>query len=109
MSNQKFRERKQAVTMTEIARLAGVSQSTVSRVLNGSTKVAPDKQASVLAVMEELNYRPNLAAQVLVSGKTSTIGVMTRHLGSPFYSEMLRGVATGLQGSGYYPVIGLGG
>src|SRR5690349_14145005 len=85
MTSQKPQGRKAAITMEEIARMAGVSQSTVSRVLNGTVPVAPEKQAAVLAVMEQLNYRPNLAAQGLVSGKTSTIGVMTRHLGSPFY------------------------
>jgi LacI family transcriptional regulator len=107
--NNKSKERKQPVTMYEIARLAGVSQSTVSRVLNGKIPVAPEKQAAVLAVMEQLNYRPNLAAQGLVSGRTSSIGILTRHLGSPFYGEMLRGIAQGLQGSSYHPVIGLGG
>ncbi len=101
-------ERKQSITMYEIARLAGVSQSTVSRVLNGNTPVAPDKQAAVLEVVERLNYRPNLAAQGLVSGKTSEIGVMTRHLGSPFFVEILRGIARGLESSKYHLAFGVG-
>src|SRR5438132_7413744 len=105
----KQKDRKQAVTMYEIARLAGVSQSTVSRVLNGKTPVAPDKQAAVLEVMERLNYHPNTAAQELVSGRTSTIGILTRDLGSPFFGEMLSGTAKGMQDSNYYPVIGFGG
>ncbi len=101
-------KRKQSVTMHEIARLAGVSQSTVSRVFNGNRSVAPEKQAAVLEVMERLNYRPNLTAQGLVSGKTSTIGVLTRHLGSPFFGEILRGIGHTIQHSSYHPVIGLG-
>ena len=94
--------------MTEIARLAGVSQSTVSRVLNGNTPVAPEKQAAVLEVMGRLNYRPNMAAQGLVSGRSLQIGVLTRHLGSPFFIEILRGVAQAMEGTSYHPVIGLG-
>jgi LacI family transcriptional regulator len=94
--------------MSEIARLAGVSQSTVSRVMSGTTPVAPEKQAAVLEVIERLNFRPNLAAQGLVNGKTFQIGVLTRHLGSPFFGEMLRGMSKAMEGSSYHPVIGLG-
>src|SRR5262249_54030647 len=101
-------KRKQSVTMYEIARQAGVSQSTVSRVFNGNAAVAPEKQAAVLEAMERLNYRPNLTAQGLVSGKTFTVGILTRHLGSPFFGEILRGIGHGLQDSSYNPVIGLG-
>jgi LacI family transcriptional regulator len=104
-----IKDRKASITMYEIARLAGVSQSTVSRVLNGSAVVASDKRDAVLRVMEELNYRPNAAAQELVSGKTYTIGVLTRHLGSPYFGEILRGIAQGIQSSSYYPIIALGG
>jgi LacI family transcriptional regulator len=100
--------RRQAITMSEIARLANVSQSTVSRVLNGSTPVAPDKHAAVMSVISQLNYRPNVVAQGLVNGRTSTIGILTRELGSPFYGELMRGIATALQGTPYHPVIGLG-
>lgn len=108
MPSQKSKERKPSLTMYEIARLAGVSQSTVSRVLSGNTRVAPDKLAAVLEVIERLNFRPNLSAQGLVSGRTFQIGVLTRHLGSPFFGEMLRGMAKGMEGSSYHPVIGLG-
>src|SRR6266700_5009434 len=108
MSSQKSGNRKPNITMSEIARLAGVSQSTVLRVLSGTTPVAPDKQAQVLEVIERLNFRPNLAAQGLVNGKTFQIGVLTRHLGSPFFSEMLRGMSRAMEGTNYHPVIGLG-
>jgi LacI family transcriptional regulator len=102
------KDRKQAITMHEIARRAGVSQSTVSRVLNGSPTVDPAMQAAVLKVMEEVNYRPNISAQGLVRGKTRSIGILTRHLGSPFFGEVLRGTVEGINGSGYSPVIALG-
>ncbi len=108
MKDNKLRDRKQSITMYEIAQLAGVSQSTVSRVLNGNTPVAPEKYAAVMEVIERMNYQPNTAAQGLVKGKTSTIGILTRSMGSPFYGELLRGIADGLRKSSYHPVIGLG-
>ncbi len=105
----KNKDRKSVPTMYEIARLAGVSQSTVSRVLNGNVAVAPEKYAAVMEVVERLNYRPNIAAKGLAHGKTLTIGILARMLGSPFHGELLRGIEAGLHGSGYYPVIALGG
>ncbi|HLY28255.1 MAG TPA: LacI family DNA-binding transcriptional regulator [Aggregatilineales bacterium] len=94
--------------MSEIAQLAGVSQATVSRVLSGTTPVAPDKQAAVLEVIERHNFRPNVAAQGLVYGKTFQVGVLTRHLGSPFFGEMLHGIARAMEETNYHPVISLG-
>src|SRR5215831_3780609 len=108
MSPQKSKQRKPPLTMSEIARLAGVSQSTVSRVLSGTTPVAPEKQAAVLEVIERHNFRPNISARGLVNGKTFQIGVLTRHLGSPFFSEMLHGIARALEETNYHPVISLG-
>src|SRR5258707_5207483 len=83
MSSKKLRGRKPNITMSEIAQMAGVSQSTVSRVLTGTTPVAPDKQAAVLEVIERLNFHPNVSAQSLVHGRTFQIGDLTRHPGSP--------------------------
>ncbi len=100
--------KKQVSTMREIARLAGVSQSTVSRVLNRNPSVDPELQAIVLKIMEEVNYRPNVSAQGLVSGKTRSIGLLTRSLGSPFFGEILRGATTELMAAGYSPIIALG-
>src|SRR4051812_30370028 len=100
--------KKQAVTILDIARLAGVSPSTVSRILNGTVAVAPDKTAAVMKVVEQLNYKPNIVAQGLVRGTSSTIGVLIQHLGSPFYGEMLRGVEQALIGSNYSAVFASG-
>ncbi|HEX5692737.1 MAG TPA: substrate-binding domain-containing protein [Roseiflexaceae bacterium] len=90
-----------SITIHDIARAAGVSPSTVSRVLNSTTPVAEDKRAAVLAAIDELNYRPNAAAQGLASGRSMTIGVVTQSVGSPFYTAILRGIEQGLQTSGY--------
>jgi LacI family transcriptional regulator len=96
------------VTIHDIAREAGVSPSTVSRVLNGTVPVASSKRDAVLAVVEKLNYRPNVIAQGLARGRTAAIGVVTQSVASPFYGEILRGVEQGLLGSGYHSVFASG-
>jgi DNA-binding LacI/PurR family transcriptional regulator len=63
--------------MYDVAKVAGVSHQTVSRVLNGSEKVRPATRDRVLAAMRELDYRPNLSARQLVTGKSMTLGVVT--------------------------------
>ncbi len=63
--------------MTDVARLAGVSHQTVSRVLNGHPNVSPRTRAGVLAAIRELDYRPNAAARTLVTGRTNVLGVIS--------------------------------
>lgn len=92
------------ITIYEIARRAGVSPSTVSRVLNGTAPVAAGKRDAVLAVVESLHYRPNLAAQGLARGHFRTIGVFTQDILSAFYGQVLKGIELGLSDTPYYPV-----
>ncbi|MEX1058617.1 MAG: substrate-binding domain-containing protein [Natronospirillum sp.] len=75
-----------------VAKAAGVSVSTVSRVVNGSAKVAPDKKALVESAMADLGYRPNSLARALVSQRSNCIGLMVGELGSPFFAQMMAGV-----------------
>jgi DNA-binding LacI/PurR family transcriptional regulator len=63
--------------MADVARLAGVSHQTVSRVLNGHPNVSPATKANVLAAIRDLGYRPNTAARALVTGKTNVLGVIS--------------------------------
>jgi DNA-binding LacI/PurR family transcriptional regulator len=63
--------------MTDVARLAGVSHQTVSRVLHDSPNVRGDTRERVLAAIQELDYRPNSVARALVTGRTRTLGVVT--------------------------------
>lgn len=95
-------------TIHDIARAANVSPSTVSRVLTGSTPVAPDKRAAVLAAVETLNFRPNIVARGLARGKSMAIGVLTQSMVSLFYGELAQGIEQGLSGSSYYPVFATG-
>ena len=62
--------------MVDVARRAGVSQKTVSRVVNNAPHVRPDVREKVNRAIEELGYRPNVAARALASQRTHTIGVL---------------------------------
>lgn len=66
-----------APNIRDVARLAGVSYQTVSRVLNDSTAIRPSTRARVIEVIEQTGYRPNQAARALVTSKSRTIGVIT--------------------------------
>lgn len=89
------------ITLEEVARLAGVSTSTVSRHLNGTHFVADDKAAAIEQSIQRLNYRPNLVARGLARGRTLTVGVLTQEIVSSFFNEAMRGVEDGLIGHEY--------
>ncbi len=69
--------RRRAAVMADVAKLAGVSHQTVSRVINGSDQVRAETRDRVLAAMRMLNYRPNLVARKLATGRSKTVGVVT--------------------------------
>lgn len=80
-------------TIKDVSRLANVSISTVSRVINNTAQVAPEKREAVMAAMKELNFRPNSFAQALVSKRSNCIGLLVGDLcGGPFFAQMMRGV-----------------
>ncbi|QEG20943.1 LacI family DNA-binding transcriptional regulator [Mariniblastus fucicola] len=95
---------KKSVTITDIAKRANVSKSTVSRVINNSTPVNPEKRDAVLAAMKELHFEPNIFARGLASGQSRTIGVMTQNIGSPFYDAISQGILTSLATTDYSPI-----
>ena len=92
------------VTLDQVAAQAGVSPSTVSRILNGTAKVSADKQAAVQAAIQKLGFRPNPVARGLAGGRTLSIGVVTQTISSPFYGEALHGIEDVLEAAGYIPL-----
>jgi LacI family transcriptional regulator len=77
-------------TITDVARLAGVSVTTVSHVINGTRFVSDELRARVVAAMEELRYRPNYMARSLRSGETKIIGLVVPDNSNPFFAEVAR-------------------
>jgi len=71
----------------DIAKLAGVSKSTVSRVVSGNGYVAPENRQRILEVMEEVNYRPNLFAKGMRTNRSYSIGILFPDLSNPFFPE----------------------
>ena len=88
-------------TLEMVAKEAGVSMATVSRIINGTAKVSAERKNAVDAAIAKLNFRPNVAARGLALGKSTTIGVITQAIDSPFYGEGLRGIEDYLQQRGY--------
>ncbi|QKS72080.1 catabolite control protein A [Paenalkalicoccus suaedae] len=80
------------VTIYDVAREAGVSMATVSRVVNGNPNVKPTTRKRVLEAIERLGYRPNAVARGLASKKTTTVGVIIPDISSIFFSELARGI-----------------
>ena len=91
-----------------VAEEAGVSLSTVSRMLNGTSQVSQDKTLEIKKAIAKLGFRPNHIAQSLVKGKTMTVGVLTQYIDSPFFGEILRGVEDVLSKSRYLPLFASG-
>lgn len=93
-----------SVTLKMVAREAGVSASTASRIINRTVNVSDELRTAVEAAIAKFNFRPNAAARGLALGKTSTIGVISQAMASPFYGQGLRGIETRLQQGGYAPL-----
>ncbi|NQX26696.1 LacI family DNA-binding transcriptional regulator [Microbacteriaceae bacterium VKM Ac-2854] len=87
-------------TIHDVAAAAGVSVATVSKAVNGRYGVAPETASRVLDVVAELGYESSLIASSMRSRRTGVIGVLVADF-EPFSAEVLKGVATGLRGTGF--------
>ena len=92
------------VTLGMVAKACGVSPSTVSRILNGTAVVSPDKRAAVDRAIAELGFIPNPIARGLAGGRSLSVGVVTQAIDSPFYGVALRGIEEELSQAGYSPL-----
>lgn len=87
--------------MKDIARDLGVSVVTVSKVLHNHSDIGAETRKRVLQRMKELNYRPNLAARALVTGRMSLIGLIVPDLTHPFFAMVAKGLSSALRPHGY--------
>lgn len=88
-------------TIFDVAKQAGVSIGTVSRVLNNRDRVSPETRARVLQAVHDLNYHANALAKGLASQQTQTLGLVIPHLNDAFYFQILRGVEDVATDAGY--------
>jgi LacI family transcriptional regulator len=95
----------QRVTIRDVARAAGVSNATVSQVLNGSRPVAEATRRRIEEVIAELGYRPNTFARALKTLRSQLVGVVLPDLSNPFYPTLVRGVQDELGLNGYHTVV----
>ncbi|MEM6162262.1 LacI family DNA-binding transcriptional regulator [Erwinia sp. P6884] len=89
------------MSIQKIARLAGVSVATVSRVLNNSDTVKDKNREKVLQAIKESNYQPNLLARQLRTARSSMILVMVSDISNPFCAEVVKGIEEQAEKSGY--------
>src|SRR5438477_3488848 len=97
--------RRRAVVMTDVARLAGVSHQTVSRVINGSPHVRAETRERVLAAMSELGYRPNSVARALVTGRSNMLGVVSFDTTLYGPASTLFGIERAAHEAGYFMIV----
>jgi DNA-binding LacI/PurR family transcriptional regulator len=92
-------------TSSDVARLAGVSQSAVSRVFTPGASVSPKMRAKVLRAAGELGYRPNALARSLITQRSRLIGVALAYLNNQYYPMALEKLSLRLQAEGYHSMI----
>lgn len=88
------------VTSVDVARLAGVSQSAVSRAFSAGSSVSKRTRDKVLAAARELGYKPNALARSLITRRSNMIGVVMGEITNPFYPEVLKALTEKLQAQG---------
>lgn len=98
------------ITIGEIARIAGVSKTTVSRVINNKPDVDPFTRQKILDLIDQYSFQPNAFAKAISLQKSNHIGLIIPHkaeyvFSNPFYTEVMRGVSTEIDEQGYYLLI----
>lgn len=99
------RHRISGVSSIDVARLAGVSQSAVSRTFTTGASVSEKMRRKVLAAARQLGYRPNIIASSLSGRATRLIGIIMARIADPFYAELLAAFSRKLQEKGYWSLL----
>ena len=94
-----------AVTIEDVARAAGVSAMTVSRVINNGRNVRESTRAAVLEAIEQLNYSPNTAARSLAAGEAAHMGLLYANPSAGYLAEFLIGALHAARSAGAHLVI----
>ena len=97
-----------AVTSQQVAQLAGVSQSAVSRTFTPGASISPATREKVLKAARELGYRPNAIARSLNTARSRIIGVVISYFDNPFYSQVLEALAQKLDTLNYHLLLFVG-
>ena len=93
------------ITSLEVAKLAGVSQSSVSRVFTQGASASAATVQKVKKAADKLGYRPNVLARAMITGKSHIIGLVVAYLDNQFYPEALERLSNALQAKGYHILI----
>lgn len=88
-------------TVLDVARLAGVSPAAVSRAFTKGASISPEKRQAVIEAARKLNYRPNLLARSLITGRSRIVGMVLHHLDNHFYPGILEELSIALSAHGY--------
>lgn len=96
-----MKESAHRITIADVAREAGVSRQTVSRVLNGKGEIRASTRESVMRVIERLGYSPSGIARSLATNRTLTVGLVVPDITNPFFPEIARGVEDVARERGY--------
>ncbi|ESS57075.1 bacterial regulatory s, lacI family protein [Enterobacter cloacae S611] len=95
-------------TIKDVARLAGVSVATVSRVINSSPKASENSRQAVQSAMDSLNYHPNANARALAQQSTESVGLVVSDVSDPFFGAMVKAVEQVASATGNFLLIGNG-
>jgi DNA-binding LacI/PurR family transcriptional regulator len=94
-----------SISIKDIARVAGVSHSTVSRALGDSPLVREETRERIQALAREMGYSPDLQARALVLGRTRTLGVVVTSIADPFVAAVVQGIEDAAHGTGYSVIL----
>ena len=110
MSTSSGESKKIEATIDLVAQAAGVSRATVSRVMNGSAKVSPDTEKSVLKAIKKYNYTPNLTARRLAGGRSGLVALVLEESSeefflNPFWGFVVQGFTSAITDAGLQPIL----
>lgn len=93
------------ITIKDVAKQAGVSVATVSRVMNGRDRVSEATRKKILKIIEEMNFVPNTMAASMVNKKTNMLSVVVPEIQNPFYTAVIGGMVEVAKKEGFFTLV----